>query len=102
MSGVILPHDHFGTHLDNNNNTVGEELELKHFEHAGEILVQLRFKLVVNDDPVVVEFVGEETSGTTITKLEEWKANNVHEKQYLLQIVKCTDIPIPIPEDNEG
>ena len=22
LSGVILPHDHFGTHLDNNNNSL--------------------------------------------------------------------------------
>ena len=29
LSGVILPHDHFGTNLDNNNNTVHEELDLK-------------------------------------------------------------------------
>ena len=28
LSGFILPHDHFGTHLDNNNNTVYEEVGL--------------------------------------------------------------------------
>ena len=26
LSGVILPHDHFGTHLDHNNKTIDEEL----------------------------------------------------------------------------
>ena len=32
LSGVILPHDHFGTHLDYNNKTIEEELELQNFE----------------------------------------------------------------------
>ena len=81
LSGVILPHDHFGTHLDNENDTIDEELELQNFEHAGE----------VNDHPVVAEFVGRELLDITITKEEEWKANYVRESEYLLQTVKCTD-----------
>ena len=91
LRDVILPHDHFGAHLDNNNNTVDEELELKNFQHAGEILAELWFKLVINDHPVVAEFVGKEPSDITITKLEEWKANHPCESQYLLENVKCTD-----------
>ena len=91
LSGVILSHDYFGTHLGNNSNTVDEELQLKKFEHAGEILAECWSKLVISDHPVVAEFVGEEPSDMTITKSEEWKANHVRESQYLLQIVKCTD-----------
>ena len=79
LSGVTLPHDHFGIHLDNNNNTVDEELERKNFEHSGEILAELWSKLVINDNPVVSEFVGEEPSDITVTKSEEWKANHVRE-----------------------
>ena len=63
LSGVILPHDHFGTHLDNNNNTVDEVLELKNFEHAGEIVAEFWSKLVINDHPVVADFVGEQPPG---------------------------------------
>ena len=55
-----------------------------------QILVKLWSKLVINDHPVVVEFVREKPSGITLTKSEEWKANYVRELQYLLQIVKCT------------
>ena len=58
LSGVILLHDHFGTHLDNSNDTVDEELELKNFEHAGEILAKLWSKLVINDQPVVAKLFG--------------------------------------------
>ncbi|KZR97817.1 Uncharacterized protein APZ42_007100, partial [Daphnia magna] len=35
LSGLILPHDHFGTHLDNSGRTIDDELEEKNFEHAG-------------------------------------------------------------------
>ena len=83
MRDVFLPHDHFVTHLDNNNNTDDEELERKNFEHASEILAELWSKLVINDHPVVAGFVGEEPSDITITKSEEWKANHVRESQYL-------------------
>ena len=82
MKDVFLPHDHFVTHLDNNN-TDDEELERKNFEHASEILAKLWSKLVINDHPVVAGFVEEEPSDITITKSEEWKANHVRESQYL-------------------
>ena len=82
MKDVFLPHDHFVTHLDNNN-TDDEELERKNVEHASEILAKLWSKLVINDHPVVAGFVGEEPSDITITKSEEWKANHVRESQYL-------------------
>ena len=91
LSGVILPHDHFGPHLDHNNKTIDEELELPNFEYAGEILAELWSKLVIDYHPVIAEFVRDETSETTITKSEEWKANHVRESHYLLQIVKRTD-----------
>ena len=71
LSGVILPHDHFGTHLDNNNNIVDKELELKNFEHAGKILAELWSKLVINNHPVVAEFVGEEPSEHRILFLDK-------------------------------
>ena len=47
LSGVILPHDYFSTHLDNTNNIVYKELEPKNFEHAGEILAKTLVKLVI-------------------------------------------------------
>ena len=55
LSGVILLNDHFGIHLANNNNTIDEELALKNFEHAGEILAKLWSKLVINYHPVVAD-----------------------------------------------
>ena len=92
LSGAILPHDHFGTHLDHNNKTIDEELELQNFEYAGEILAELWSKMVIDGHPVVAELIKDPPSEVSIIKSEEWRANHVRESQYLLQIVKCTDV----------
>lgn len=34
LSGVILEHDHYGSHLDNQGRTVDVDKELKNFEFA--------------------------------------------------------------------
>ena len=68
LSGTILPHDHFDTHLDNNNKTIDEELELRNFESAAEILAELGSKLVIDGHPVVAEFINEEPLDITVTK----------------------------------
>ena len=92
LSGVILPHDHFGTHLDHNNKTIDEELELQNFKYAGEILAELWSKMVINGHPVAAEFIKHPPTEVSIIKSEEWRANHVRESQYLLQIVKRTDV----------
>ena len=96
LSGAILSHDHFGTHLDHNNKTIDKDLELQNFEYAGEILAELWSKLVIDNHPVIAEFVRDEASEITITKSEQWKANHVRESQYLLQIVEYTDKPVAL------
>ena len=78
-SGIILPYGHFGTPLDNNNNTIHEELKLKNFEHAGEILAKFWSKLVINDHPVVVKFIGKDSLDIAIAKSEGQKTNHVRE-----------------------
>ena len=40
MTGIVLPHDTYGSHLVNGK-TVDPELELKNFKAAGEILSEL-------------------------------------------------------------
>ena len=41
LSGVILEHDKFGSHLDAKSVTVGKDLELKNFEYAGRTLAEI-------------------------------------------------------------
>lgn len=48
LSGIILPHDHFDTHLDGQDNTVDEDLELKNFRYAGEVLSEVWNEVVID------------------------------------------------------
>ena len=59
IAGVTLPHDKFGTHL--NMSTVDEDLELKNFSYAGQILAEIWSDTVINGHPTVSEYIGSET-----------------------------------------
>ena len=76
LSGVILEYEHFGNHLDQNGKTVDPELELKNFEHAGEVLAKIWSGLVINGHPVVSEYIKDNTLAMPINKPEEWKAEH--------------------------
>ncbi|KAG7163378.1 hypothetical protein Hamer_G004515 [Homarus americanus] len=47
LAGVILPQDHFGSHLNSNGETVDEELEEQNFAHAGKILADIYGQLLL-------------------------------------------------------
>ena len=70
LSAVILPNGHLDVHLDNNNNNVDEELEIRNFKHAGEILAILWSKLVINDHPVLLTLSG---NSHRISLSQSWK-----------------------------
>ena len=52
-TGLILPHDSFGTHLDSQRRTIDEELEERNFAKAGEILGEVWSELLLDGHPVV-------------------------------------------------
>ena len=89
LSGVILEHDRFGTHLDNKGNTIDNDLELKNFEHADTVLAEIWSKLVIDEHPVVAEYISDDPDERE--KSEKWKSKHVKASQYFLQIVKCND-----------
>ena len=41
LSGVVLPHDHFGTHLNSQGETIDIDLERNNFAHAGKLLAEI-------------------------------------------------------------
>ena len=91
LSGVILEHDKFGSHLDAKGVTVDKDLELKNFEYAGRTLAEIWSGLVIDGNPVTAEFIEDDAPVILGTKSEEWKACHVRQSQYFLQIVKCKD-----------
>ncbi|KAG8178076.1 hypothetical protein JTE90_007061 [Oedothorax gibbosus] len=56
LSGLVLPHDHFGNHLDSSGKTVDVEKEKKNFEAATNVLAEVWNATVIDDYPVVAKY----------------------------------------------
>lgn len=93
LSGVILPHEHYGTHLDGNGKTIDIEFEQRNFEYAGETLANIFGGLVIDGYPVITEYIKPENENHQDYEEmdEKWKINHVRSSQYFLQIVKCSN-----------
>ena len=72
--------------------TVDKDLELKNFEYAGRTLAEIWSGLVINGNPVVVEFIEDNAPVIVGTNAEEWKACHIRQLLYFSQIVKCTNV----------
>jgi hypothetical protein len=96
LAGLILSHDHYGSHLDSQGKTIDEELEKQNFEFAGKTLAELWSQVVIDGFPTISEYIdpefGELRSERLHSKDLDWMAEHVRTNQYLTQIVKCADI----------
>ena len=95
LSGLILPHEHCGSHLNSAGLTIDDDLEKENFKFAGETLAKIWSDVSIENFPVVAEYVEPEASEikeeTLQTKDAKWFAQHVRSSQYFLQIVKCWD-----------
>jgi len=89
LAGLVLPHDHFGSHLNSACKTVDPVLEKKNFEHAGKVLAEVWSGVEIDGFPVVAEYVppGSECPVPDLPS-HEWYTEHVRESQYFLQV--CT------------
>lgn len=55
LSGIILPYDHYGTHLDNQGCTIDGVLEKKNFVYAGKALAEVWSEIVIDGHITVAE-----------------------------------------------
>ena len=96
LSGLILPHDQFGSHLDNRGQTIDSDLEKKNFAFAGTVLAEIWSKMVVDNFPTVAEYVNPGTSELLeeelLNKDQNWCDVHIRSSQYFAQIVKCADL----------
>ena len=93
LSGLILPHDSYGTHLNSGGKTIDHDLEKANFQKAGETLANIWSNVIIDSHPVECQFVGNENSQRiTPEPNDEWVAGHVRQSQYILQIAKCRDI----------
>lgn len=57
LAGLILPHDHFGSHLNEAGVTEHAELEKNNFKMSGEVLAEVWSMNVLDEHPVVAEYI---------------------------------------------
>lgn len=88
LTGVVLPHDSFGTHLDSSGRTLDESLEKDNFKKAGDILAEIWSAVCIDGHEVVAQYIdpNNDTSSVPDLPAEEWYTEHVRESQYLLQV----------------
>lgn len=93
LTGLILPSDHFGKHLDSAGNTTDSELEIKNFAHAGNVLAEVWSSIMIDEYPVEARYIDPKTSRDDSKEGDGiWYMNHVRKSQYFLRIVKCQSI----------
>lgn len=91
LSGVILDHESYGSHLNSLAETIDEELERENLRHAGESLCEIWNSVTIDGHEVKATFVEPGVASTTDSPEIDhiWFAKHIRSSQYLLQIVKC-------------
>ena len=89
LSGLVLPAETFGTHL-NNANTVDEELEERNFEAAAEVLAEIWSNMEIDGFSVNAEYVAlkptEDITGFSLS--DSYKSRHLIQTQYITVALK--------------
>ena len=83
MTGLVMPHDSCGSHLDPSGEAVHPGLEKKNFKIAGKILSQIQKGLVLK---WLVEIELIKTAGYD----EHWLFKPCRISQYMLQVIQLS------------
>lgn len=87
LGGLVLPHDHLGSHLNGAGQTVDEDLEKRNFQYAGETLADVWSGMIIDGHPVTAEYIGPEEVLQERDPIDpQWYVRHVRESQYLLQV----------------
>lgn len=89
LSGLILPHDSYGTHLDERGRTIDHDLEKNNFQKAGEVLAEVWNNVVIDNHRVVAEFIEPDDIAESFVPdmpSPQWYIEHVRESQYFLQV----------------
>ena len=87
ISGLVLPHDHFGSHLNSACKTMDVELEKRNFQYAGNVLAEVWSSMSIDGHPVLAKYVDIDSQSPLPSRpSSEWYATHVRESQYFLQV----------------
>ena len=94
-SGVILPFDTYGSHLNISNVTIDENLKRRNFKAAGEVLASIWLESVIDGHPVIAKFVNVPEKEREVSVPDEvtdqWKIVHIRQSQYMLQFARCRE-----------
>lgn len=83
LAGVILPHEHFGSHLDDKGMITDDDLEKRNFQHTGETLAEVWREMKIDNYDVSAEFRQPEDSMQDPAEPNlAWNSVHVRESQY--------------------
>ena len=86
LSGILLPHETFETHLDSSRKTIDTNLEKRNFKTAGEILAKVWEEIVLDNFPVMADYI-ENAAKDPADLNEKWIIVHCRISQCLLQII---------------
>jgi len=69
LTGLVLPHDYFGTHLNVSGLTIDAELEKQNFKNTGEVLGEVWSMDMIDLHPVVAEYINPPESADDMVRL---------------------------------
>lgn len=98
LSGIILDHVHFGSHLNSSKKTIDVELEKKNFQHAQEALAAIFSTVIVDGNQIVSEAIKPMSASQKSSKFGGKLSNedriflskHAQEGSLSFQISKCT------------
>ena len=98
ICGLVLDHEHFGSHIGASGKIIDEELEKRNFFHAMNVLASIWSKTVIDKNPVYAEAIPIPEGNVALRVPHEevsnllWRSQHIMSSKYMLQIVKCTDV----------
>ena len=90
LAGLILPHDHFGRHLDGQGNTIDTELEKRNFTFAGRASAEVWSQVNNDGFSTIAEYIDPESSEMDdeilLKKDEQWFCVHVRTSKYFTHV----------------
>ena len=84
LSGTVLSHNKFESHLNSKGETIDSELEKINSMLTGQIFTEIWSGMMIAGHPVLTENINEEAEEEILKKSLEWKSNDICESQYFL------------------
>src|SRR5699024_252095 len=81
LAGLILPHEHYGSHLNKSLKCIDSELEVRNFAKAGQVLAEVWSNTVIDGEPVVARYIDPSSTRPVPTMISEKK-----------QVAKCKNL----------